>query len=73
MQDLLRVDGGHVVHEHGDQGLASLLIERATEEGVRQVLDQVLVAEGTLRGGVGRKSVNPFFDWKKEMDKFPQE
>ena len=53
--------------------MASLLIERASEESVRQVLYQVLVAEGTLRGGVGRKSVNPFFDWKQEMDKFPQE
>ena len=73
MQYLLHVDGGHVVHERGDQGLASLLIERASEEGVRQVLDQVLVAERTLRGGVWRKSVNPFFDWKKEMGKFPQE
>jgi hypothetical protein len=39
-----------LVHEHGDQGLASIIIERAAGESVRQVLYQVLVAEGTFRG-----------------------
>ena len=40
---------------------------------MRQVLYQVLVAKGAIRGGVGRKSVEPFFDWEQEMEKFPDE
>ena len=69
MQDLLHFDVGHVVHKD----LVSSIIEEAAVKGVGQVLYQVVVTDGILRGGVWRKSVYPFFDWKQEMDKFPQE